>query len=76
MMNTDELPEGWEMRPLGRCGQVLGGGTPSKSNPDFWNGTIPWITAKEMWNDDVFDSELKITEQGLRASPAKLIPVN
>jgi type I restriction enzyme S subunit len=55
---------------------VLGGGTPSKNNPNYWNGNIPWVTAKEMWNDEILDSELKITEQALKASPTKLIPVN
>ncbi|MFO1483874.1 MAG: restriction endonuclease subunit S [Verrucomicrobiaceae bacterium] len=64
------------MRPLGRCGQVLGGGTPSKNKPDYWDGEIPWVTAKEMWNSEVLDTELKITQQGLKASPAKLIPAN
>jgi type I restriction enzyme S subunit len=64
------------MRPLGRCGRVLGGGTPSKDNPAYWNGEIPWVTAKEMWNHEVLDSKLKITELGLKASPTKLIPAN
>ncbi len=75
-MNLDDLPEGWTSRPLGRCGKVVGGGTPAKSNPDFWNGSIPWVTAKEMWNDEVLGAELKITEAGLAASPAKMIPTN
>lgn len=64
------------MRSLGSCGQVLGGGTPSKDNPDFWDGEIPWVTAKDMWNAEVLDSQLKITERGLKASPTKLIPAN
>lgn len=72
ILDPDEVP----MRSLGRCGRVVGGGTPSKSNAEFWNGTIPWITAKEMWTDEVRDSKLKITESGLKASPAKLIPSN
>lgn len=75
-MNLDELPEGWTTRPLGRCGKVVGGGTPAKSNPEFWNGSIPWVTAKEMWNDEVLGAELKITEAGLAASPAKMIPAS
>jgi len=63
-------------RPLGECGRVLGGGTPSKGNPDFWNGNIPWVTAKEMWNRQVVDSQLKISEAAMKASPVKLIPAN
>jgi type I restriction enzyme S subunit len=68
----DEVP----MRPLGRCGKIFGGGTPSKSNAEFWKGTIPWITAKEMWTDEIRDSQLKISEAALKESPAKLIPAN
>lgn len=63
-------------RPLGRCGRVLGGGTPSKANSEFWRGKIPWVTAKEMWNYEVVDSQLKISEAAMKASPVKLIPAN
>lgn len=69
---SDDVP----MRPLGRCGKILGGGTPAKSNAEFWNGTIPWVTAKEMWTGEIRDSQLKISEAALKASPAKLIPAN
>lgn len=64
------------MRPLGRCGKVVGGGTPSKGNAEFWKGTIPWVTAKEMWTEEILDSQLKISEAALNASPTKLIPAN
>ncbi|NPU95258.1 MAG: restriction endonuclease subunit S [Gammaproteobacteria bacterium] len=66
----------WPTRPLAKCGKVLGGGTPSKQNSDYWNGTIPWITAKEMKKLELSDSELKITEKGLSESSTKLIPEN
>jgi type I restriction enzyme S subunit len=66
----------WPTRPLAKCGKVLGGGTPSKQNSEYWNGTIPWITAKEMKQLELSDSELKITEKGLSESSAKLIPEN
>jgi len=72
MLASDDVP----MRSLGRCGKIVGGGTPSKSNADFWSGTIPWITAKEMWTDEIRDSQLKITEAAMKASPAKFIPAN
>lgn len=65
-----------QMRPLGRCGKVVGGGTPSKSNTEFWSGTIPWVTAKEMWTGEILDSQLKISEAALKGSPTKLIPAN
>ncbi len=63
-------------RPLGSCGKVYGGGTPSKDNTSYWSGNIPWITAKEMWNHEIHDSQLKISEEALKESTAKLIPAN
>lgn len=66
----------WPTRPLAECGKVLGGGTPSKQNSEYWNGDIPWITAKEMKKLELSDSELKITGKALSESSAKLIPEN
>ncbi|MFH1674381.1 MAG: restriction endonuclease subunit S [Pseudomonadota bacterium] len=63
-------------KPLGKCGKVIGGGTPSKNRTDYWNGNIPWISAKEMKSFELIDSELKITDKGLSESSAKLIPEN
>ena len=71
-----QLLESAPTRPLGKCGKVLGGGTPAKDNASFWSGNIPWITAKEMWKPEIHDSQLKISEEALEASAAKLIPAN
>lgn len=68
------LADSTEILPLGKCGDVLGGGTPSKKNPNYWNGTIPWITAKEMKTFWLSDSSLKITERALKESSARIIP--
>ena len=38
----------WARLPLARCVRVVGGGTPSKANPLFWNGTFPWVSPKDM----------------------------
>ena len=73
-MNSSQ--SAWPTRPLAKCGKVLGGGTPSKQNADYWDGEIPWITAKEMKRFELSDSELKITNKGLSESSAKLIPKN
>jgi type I restriction enzyme S subunit len=52
----------------------MGGGTPSKQRADFWDGDMPWISAKDMKRFALTDSGLKITEKGLAESSAKLIP--
>ncbi|MFP4534025.1 MAG: restriction endonuclease subunit S, partial [Desulfobacterales bacterium] len=69
-----DLPETWAWVPFGKLGQIIGGGTPSKKNPDFWNGDIPWVSPKDMKTFRISDSIDHITEQGLDNSSAKLIP--
>lgn len=72
-----ELPEGWVLKPLGQVGKWSGGGTPSRSNPEFWEGgTIDWITSKDMKSDVILSSEDKITPEAIGNSSAKLIPCN
>lgn len=51
------------------------GGTPSKNNPLYWDGTIPWISAKNMPDGWLDDAEPKITELGLN-NGSKLAPPN
>lgn len=55
-----------ESVPLSRVATFHSGGTPAKSVPGYWNGTIPWVTAKDMKSLYVGDSELKITEEARR----------
>ncbi len=45
------LPSGWEWVSLEALGTIVGGGTPSKSKPEYWNGTIPWVSPKDMKSD-------------------------
>jgi type I restriction enzyme S subunit len=68
-------PKRWEKARLGSIAKLTGGGTPAKSNPDFWGGKIPWISPKDdMKPPIIIDSEDKITEAATRASPVNLIP--
>ncbi|OQX69580.1 MAG: hypothetical protein B6A08_04475 [Sorangiineae bacterium NIC37A_2] len=60
--------------PLGSLVSIVGGGTPSKSRPEFFEGTIPWVTPKDMKVWMILDSEDHISEEAVAASPAKLVP--
>ncbi len=75
-----EVPEGWEVSIIGDEVQVVGGGTPSTKNPDFWEGgEIHWTTPKDLSNltDKVLlTTERKITETGLKNVSSGLLPVN
>jgi len=55
---------------------VKGGGTPSKSNPEFWNGQIPWVSPKDMKSYEIFDTKDHVTNEAIQKSSANLIPEN
>ena len=63
----------WTKRRLGELVKFYSGGTPNKSKAEYWNGDIPWISAKTMKSDHVSTSELFITQAGLE-SGSKLAP--
>lgn len=65
----------WEKRRLGELATIQGGGTPSSTNSDYWNGDINWFTPTEVSNTGyVKESVRKITNLGLKKSSAKLLP--
>lgn len=53
---------------------VSSGGTPSRSNPNYYNGNIPWIKTGEVINGIITDTEEKITEEAIKNSSAKIYP--
>lgn len=73
-----EIPEGWEVVTLSAAVDLIGGGTPKKSEPSFWNGDICWFSVKDAPSDGnvfVVDTEEKITQEGLNHSSTKLLPI-
>lgn len=62
-----------EYRPLGDLVSLSSGGTPNKSVRAYWEGEIPWISAKEMGADFIGDSSLHISKDGLEAG-SKIAP--
>ncbi|NMX02505.1 restriction endonuclease subunit S [Mobiluncus mulieris] len=51
-----------------------GGGTPSKSNPKYWGGNIPWASIKDLKSPRLAHTKDTITEAGLNSSSTNLIP--
>ena len=65
-------------RRISEIGTVVGGGTPSTKNPDYWGGDIPWISPKDLTDyKSVYISkgENFLTEKGLK-SGTRLLPKN
>lgn len=71
----DGLPEGWEKTTAFDAVEILSGGTPKTTNPDFWDGEIPFYTPKDavpgVW---VTGCERTITEAGLNNCNSRLYP--
>lgn len=68
--------EEWKEKKLGDIVHVIGGGTPSTTMSNFWNGSINWFTPTEIGKVKyVFESIRKITEEGLNSSSARLLPI-
>ena len=60
-----EIPRGWEWCRLGAIGSWGSGATPSKGHPEFYGGSIPWLTTGELNESYVFDTKVKVTEKAL-----------
>lgn len=75
ILRFPEFNGNWQSKTLGEIGEFIGGGTPSTTNEEYWNGEINWFTPTEIKNDYVDNSLRKITQQGLQKSSAKLLPV-
>ena len=66
-----------EWKTLGEVSyKICSGGTPLRENKEFFNGTIPWLRTQEVDWRDVYDTEIKITQEAIAKSSAKLIPEN
>ncbi len=59
------VPNHWGVEKLGQCGTIAGGMTPSMENPRFWHGSIPWITPKDMKQDVISDSSVKVSQMAV-----------
>lgn len=60
--------------PLRQLVTITGGGTPERSNLEYFGGDIPWVTPKDMKADELSDSLVRLTARGLRESAARLVP--
>lgn len=72
-----EIPAGWCASNILSVADLLGGGTPTKTNHEYWNGSIPFFTPtdsdKNIYSLNTQDS---ITELGLKKSSTRLFEKN
>lgn len=74
-----EVPSGWRDTTIGEVLEIVGGTTPSRGEPDYWGGPIPWasptdITALPVGQMNVRRTADTISEKGLKESSLSLLP--
>ena len=68
-----EIPAHWDPARLWRLCTTTSGATPTKENPAYWNGEVPWVSPKDMKRRVIATSEDLITQQALDETSIKLI---
>ena len=71
------VPRGWKQAEIGDVVKVVGGSTPSTENPEFWGGTINFVTPKDLasiTSPILLNTERRITEAGLGQISSGLLP--
>ena len=65
----------WEEKILSEIAEIIGGGTPSTNNEEYWNGDVVWLTPSEISKKFIGESKRTISELGVQKSSAKKLPV-
>ena len=71
---NQRVPHGWQLVRLGDVAEVGTGGTPSRSEPSYWGGEIPWMASGEINLRRVRATAEQITTEGLKNSNARVLP--
>jgi type I restriction enzyme S subunit len=69
-----DVPAHWALRPLKSLAKFRSGGTPDKRTTDYWDGDIPWASAKDLKVDQLLDTIDHITQLALDDGAATLVP--
>lgn len=72
--SQNNISKEWQVKTLGDFLEKLeGGGTPSKENPSYWSGSIPWASVKDVVTHNPNDTQDHISEIGLENSSSRLV---
>lgn len=69
-----DVPEHWGVGRVGALFRLKSGGTPSTEVADYWDGGIPWVSAKDMKSLRIVDTEDHITPRAVAESATSLVP--
>lgn len=68
------LPEGWRWAKLGEIATWGSGGTPKRSVPEYFGGSVPWLSISDLNDGNIYDSRECLTKAGIENSAAKIVP--
>lgn len=69
-----DIPAHWAVSPLKHLVSFTSGGTPSKEIPEYWDGSVPWASAKDLKSERLSDTTDHITEYAISSGAASLVP--
>jgi type I restriction enzyme S subunit len=69
-----DVPAQWEVTPIKHLLSLRSGGTPDKARLDYWDGDIPWASAKDLKQETLSDTEDHITQQAVQDGAATRVP--
>jgi len=73
-MTENNIPKHWQVKKLGEVCNTTSGGTPSRGNKGYYEGTIPWVKSGELDKGLILDTEEKISDEAIKNSSAKVFP--
>jgi type I restriction enzyme S subunit len=75
----DEIPESWDVSRISNLFEIENGSTPKSTEESYWEGSILWATPDDLKDEETVylnSTGRKITEEGLDACGASLVPKN
>lgn len=69
-----QIPDSWKKVRLGEIFEVEVGSTPKRSVPEYWNGSIHWISSGEVRFNKIYTTVETITDEGLAHTSTKVHP--
>ena len=72
-LRFDGYTDTWVQRKLGDEIKFVGGATPFKDNPEYWNGDIVWLSSQEIKGRYVKSGTYKITKKAVKDNATKII---
>ncbi|WOE79962.1 restriction endonuclease subunit S [Pseudomonas protegens] len=68
------IPKDWQVEKMEDIATISSGGTPSRTNPNYWDGDIPWITTTQVDSNVIREAQQYITREGMENSAARMLP--